>query len=78
MVGVDSIVRRIVTTQTSQAQQPKRDAEKRFRRRSRVIQSFNVPLRVRLNSSFAAALPEGLFAHPASGAESLGSVLREE
>jgi len=78
MVGVDSIVRRIVTEQTSQAQQPKQDAEKRLWRRSRVIQSFNVPLRVRLNSSFAAALPEGLFAHPASGGKLSGSVLREE
>ena len=41
------------------------DAEKVRQRRSRIVQILNVPQRVRLRSSLAAALPDGLFEHPA-------------
>jgi len=43
----------------------KQDAEKILQRRSRFVQIFNVPQRVRLGTSLAAALLEGLFEHPA-------------
>jgi hypothetical protein len=41
------------------------DAEKCRQRRSRIVQILNVPQRVRLRSSLAAALLSGLFDHPA-------------
>ena len=41
------------------------DAEKVRQHRSRVAQILNVPQRVRLRSSLAAALLNGLFEHPA-------------
>jgi len=41
------------------------DAEKVRQRRSRFAQILNVPQRVRLQSSLAAALLDGLFEHPA-------------
>ena len=41
------------------------DAEKVRQRRSRRAQRLNVPNRVRLASSLAAALQDGLFEHPA-------------
>jgi hypothetical protein len=41
------------------------DAEKVRQRRSRIVQILNVPQRVRLRSSLAAALLNGLFEHPA-------------
>ncbi len=40
-------------------------AEKVRQRRSRVVQILNVPQRVRLRSSLAAALLDGLFEQPA-------------
>ena len=43
----------------------KQDAEKLRQRRSRIVQILNVPERVRLRSSLAAALPAELFEHPA-------------
>jgi len=36
-----------------------------FRHRSRIVQTFNVPQRVRLGPSLAAALREELFERPA-------------
>jgi hypothetical protein len=41
------------------------DAEKDRQRRSRIAQRLNVRPRVRFASSLAAALLDGLFAHPA-------------
>jgi hypothetical protein len=41
------------------------DAEKVRQHRSRVVQTLNVPQRVRLGSSLAAALLNSLFEHPA-------------
>ena len=41
------------------------DAETVRQRRSRIVQILNVPQRVRLRSSLAAALLDGLFEHPA-------------
>jgi hypothetical protein len=41
-------------------------AEKVRRRRSRIAQNLNVPKKVRLGPSLAAALPDGLFEPPAS------------
>ena len=41
------------------------DAEKVRQRRSRIVQTLNVPQRVRLGPSLAAALLDGLFEHPA-------------
>ena len=41
------------------------DAEKVCQHRSRVVQTLNVPQRVRLGSSLAAALLNSLFEHPA-------------
>jgi hypothetical protein len=41
------------------------DAEKARQRRSRIVQILNVPQRVRLESSLAAALLNKLFEHPA-------------
>jgi hypothetical protein len=41
------------------------DAEKVRQHRSRIVQILNVPQRVRLRSSLAAALLNGLFEHPA-------------
>jgi len=43
----------------------KQDAEKVLQLRSRFVQILNVPQRVRLGPSLAAALLEGLFEHPA-------------
>jgi hypothetical protein len=40
------------------------DVEKARQRRSRIVQTLNVPQRVRLGSSLAAALLNGLFEHP--------------
>ena len=40
------------------------DVENGFPLRSRVAQTFNVPQRVRLRPSLAAALPEDRFEHP--------------
>jgi hypothetical protein len=40
------------------------DAEKARQHRSRIVQTLNVPLRVRLGPSLAAALLNGLFEHP--------------
>jgi hypothetical protein len=40
------------------------DAEKVRQRRSRIAQTLNVPQRVRLGPSLAAALLNGLFEHP--------------
>jgi hypothetical protein len=40
------------------------DAEKVRQRRSRFVQILNVPQGVRLRSSLAAALLDGLFEHP--------------
>ncbi len=40
------------------------DAEKVRQRRSRIVQTLNVPQRVRLGPSLAAALLNGLFEHP--------------
>src|SRR4029077_17273967 len=42
------------------------DAEKGRQRRSRIVQILNVPQRVRLRSSLAAALLNSLFEHPAA------------
>jgi hypothetical protein len=41
------------------------DAEKACQQRSRIVQTLNVPLRVRLGPSLAAALLDSLFEHPA-------------
>jgi hypothetical protein len=41
------------------------DVEKIRQQRSRIVQTLNVPLRVRLGPSLAAALLDGLFEHPA-------------
>jgi hypothetical protein len=46
----------------------KQDAEKVRQHRSRIVQTLNVPLRVRLGPSLAAALLNGLFEHPAGRA----------
>jgi hypothetical protein len=43
----------------------KQQAEKVRRLRSRIVQTLNVPLRVRLGPSLAAALPDELFEPPA-------------
>jgi hypothetical protein len=40
------------------------DAEKVRQLCSRIVQTFNVPQRVRLRPSLAAALPDELFEHP--------------
>ena len=40
------------------------DVEKARQRRSRIVQTLNVPQRVRLGPSLAAALLNGLFEHP--------------
>jgi hypothetical protein len=40
-------------------------AEKVCQQRSRIVQNLNVPQRVRLRSSLAAALLDGLFEQPA-------------
>ena len=40
------------------------DAEKVRRQRSRIVQTLNVPQRVRLGPSLTAALLDGLFEHP--------------
>ena len=40
------------------------DAEKVRQLRSRIVQTLNVPQRVRLGPSLAAALLNGLFEHP--------------
>jgi hypothetical protein len=40
------------------------DAEKVRQRRSRIVQTLNVPQRVRLGPSLAAALLNGPFEHP--------------
>jgi hypothetical protein len=74
----DHIVRRIDFSSTvdltridcvgnhrAQSQFIKQDAEKCRQRRSRIVQTLNVPGRVRLGSSLAAALLDGLFEHPA-------------
>jgi hypothetical protein len=42
------------------------DAEKARHRSSRSVQTLNVPQRVRLGPSLAAALMDGHFEHPAS------------
>ena len=42
------------------------DAEKARQLRSRIVQTLNVPQRVRLGPSLAAALLDGLFEHPAN------------
>ena len=44
---------------------PQQDAEKVRQHRSRIVQILNVPQRVRLRSSLAAALLDSLFEHPA-------------
>ena len=44
----------------------KRNAEKDRQHRSRIVQILNVPQRVRLRSSLAAALLDGLFEHSAT------------
>jgi hypothetical protein len=44
---------------------PLQDAEKDLQQRSRIARTLNVPKNVRLGSSLAAALLEGLFDHPA-------------
>ena len=41
------------------------DAEKVRQQRSRIVQTLNVPQRVRLGPSLAAALLDELFEHPA-------------
>ena len=40
------------------------DVEKARQRRSRIVQTLNVPQRVRLGPSLTAALLNGLFEHP--------------
>jgi hypothetical protein len=40
------------------------DVENGFPLRSRIVQTLNVPQRVRLGPSLAAALPEDRFEHP--------------
>jgi hypothetical protein len=40
------------------------DVEKTRQRRSRIVQTLNVPQRVRFGSSLAAASLNGLFEHP--------------
>jgi hypothetical protein len=42
------------------------DVEKVRQLRSRIVQSLNVPLKVRLGPSLAAALLDSLFEHPAN------------
>ena len=42
----------------------RRDAEKAHQLRSRIVQTFNVPQRVRLRLSLAATLLDELFEHP--------------
>ena len=42
------------------------DVEKARQRRSRIVQTLNVPQRVRLGPSLAAALRNRLFEHPLS------------
>jgi hypothetical protein len=42
------------------------DVEKARQLRSRIVQTLNVPQRVRLGPSLAAALLSGLFEHPLS------------
>ena len=42
------------------------DAEKGRQLRSRIVQTLNVPQRVRLGPSLAAALLDGLFEHPSA------------
>ena len=44
-----------------------RDAEKVRQHRSRIVQTLNVPQRVRLGPSLAAAWLDGLFEHPVPG-----------
>ena len=61
-----------------------RDAEKDRQRRSRIVQILNVPQRVRLGPSLAAASLDGCFDHPAmkNGKSTAGmrrqSTLRKE
>ena len=43
------------------------NAEKSRQHRSRIVQTLNVPQRVRLRPSLAAALLDGIFEHPAGG-----------
>jgi hypothetical protein len=40
------------------------DADNGLLLRSRIVQTLNVPQRVRFGPSLAAALPKGLFDHP--------------
>jgi hypothetical protein len=42
----------------------RQDAENVRQQRSRIVQTLNVPLRVRIGPSLAAALLGGLFDHP--------------
>jgi hypothetical protein len=48
------------------------DAEKASQRRSRIVQTLNVPQRVRLEPSLAAALLDSLFEHPGESGKSVG------
>src|SRR5712692_167500 len=48
-----------------ESQWRQQDAEKVRQQRSRIVQPLNVPQRVRLGPSLAAALLDGLFEHPA-------------
>jgi len=61
------MIRRESTANSSAASSlgPCQDAEKVRQRRSRIVQTLNVPQRVRLGPSLAAALLNSLFEHPA-------------
>jgi hypothetical protein len=52
------------------------DAEKIRQRRSRIVQTLNVPPRVRLGSSLAAALLDSLFEQPAGFAGAASDFLQ--
>ena len=49
---------------TGRFQRSEQDAEKVRQQRSRIVQTLNVPQRVCLGPSLAAALLDGLFEHP--------------
>ena len=50
------------------------DAEKVRQQRSRIVQTLNVPQRVRLGPSLASALLDSLFEHPDRAIPSLGAL----
>jgi hypothetical protein len=57
--------RHVITVTVRELERQRQAAEKVRQHRSRIVQILNVPQRVRLRSSLAAALLDSLFEHPA-------------